>query len=604
MSEINKSGMSRAAQNKRKKLNKTSNHPKTSSKLTFSNDNSFSDDNDDSSADEKPIKKRNYLETTKKADVKFEDVLMKKIGNVRKLDFDSTTIADILKLKEVVEIGSDERASLLLAKIVHPTSLFEFYSNHWQKAPLFHERGNKTYFKTTFTKKHLTQIFSNQLLFEGNDVQFSDSRGVVKCNNSDGDADDESVSEDAAPVEISEIDITRSLAKGLTVCCHAPQKYNDSLWKFLSALEHEFGCAVGASVHLSPINSVCNERQHDASESFVLQLEGSSRWNLYEPIKGQELPRGAGVFTSDPDDEIGGGAIKSNKNEQLPNVQVTLRTGDSLYIPRGWTYVQHNDSVDLQSLSLKLFPNLGGNCVADLLDLLMPQALAEAAQSSVLFRQSLPSDYRSFLGVSVSEDEDQARRREAFQSHVQQLLSRVVEAAVDVLDPAADQLAKRFMMERLPVPLTKEEEAVSSSGGGNIVINPYTKLRMARPGVAIVLIEEGKVVVYHCMDNSRYGISLYVFSIDLMVRLYFFSREQFGSPLQPLEFELDDGPTIEMLLRAYPEGVMVSDLEHPGEELDDKLSIAEALFKEGFLLVDDEASKPVAEGADNDDDPF
>src|SRR5688500_12162182 len=101
MSEINKSGMSRAAQNKRKKLNKTSNHPKTSSKLTFSNDNSFSDDNDDSSADEKPIKKRNYLETTKKADVKFEDVLMKKIGNVRKLDFDSTTIADILKLKEV-----------------------------------------------------------------------------------------------------------------------------------------------------------------------------------------------------------------------------------------------------------------------------------------------------------------------------------------------------------------------------------------------------------------------------------------------------------------------------------------------------------------------
>jgi hypothetical protein len=50
---------------------------------------------------------------------------------------------------------------------------------------------------------------------------------------------------------------------------------------------------------------------------------------------------------------------------------------------------------------------------------------------------------------------------------------------------------------------------------------------------------------------------------------------------------------------------MVSDLEHPGEELDDKMSIAEALFKEGFLLVDDEASKPVAEGGDdNDDDPF
>jgi hypothetical protein len=503
---LNKSGMSRAAQNKRKKLNKTSTHPtnksSSGSKLTFSTDNSFSDDNNNSSEDEKPIKKKHCLEVTKKADIKSEDVLMKKIGNVRKLEFDTTTVADILKLEEVTEIGSDERASLLLAKIVHPTSLFDFYSNYWQKSPLVHERGNKTYFKATFTRKHLTQIFSNQLLFEGNDIEFSNVRGVVKCNDVDGDADDESVTEDAAPVEISEADITRSLKKGLTVCCHAPQKYNDNLWKFLSALEHEFGCAVGASVHLAPINSVCNERQHDASESFVLQLEGSSRWNLYEPIKGLELPRGAGVFTSDPDET--GGTVKSSKNtEKIPSVQMTLRTGDSLYIPRGWTYVQHNDSADVQSMNLKLSPNLGGHCVADLLDLLVPQALAEAAQNSVLFRQSLPSDYRSFLGVSVSEDEDQARRREAFQSHVQQLLGRMVEAAVDVLDPAADQLAKQFMMERLPVPLTKEEEAVSSSGGGHIVINPYTKLRMVRPGVAIVLVEEGKVVVYHCMDNSR-----------------------------------------------------------------------------------------------------
>ena len=69
-------------------------------------------------------------------------------------------------------------------------------------------------------------------------------------------------------------------------------------------------------------------------------------------------------------------------------------------------------------------------------------------------------------------------------------------------------------------------------------------------------------------------------------------RELFGSPLQPLEFELDDGPAIEALLSAYPEGVTVSDLDHPGEELDDKLGIAQALYKEGFLIITDEASNP------------
>ncbi|RYY84275.1 hypothetical protein EON63_09580 [archaeon] len=54
----------------------------------------------------------------------------------------------------------------------------------------------------------------------------------------------------------------------------------------------------------------------------------------------------------------------------------------------------------------------------------------------------------------------------------------------------------------------------------DIRIMPYTALRIARPGVAVMVVEDGKVVVYHAMDNSR---------------------ELFGSPLNPLEFELDDG---------------------------------------------------------------
>lgn len=58
-------------------------------------------------------------------------------------------------------------------------------------------------------------------------------------------------------------------------------------------------------------------------------------------------------------------------------------------------------------------------------------------------------------------------------------------------------------MERLPVPLTKEEEILSSYGSPNTVIYPYTQLRMLRPGIAVMVVEDGKCVVYHCMDNSR-----------------------------------------------------------------------------------------------------
>ena len=58
-----------------------------------------------------------------------------------------------------------------------------------------------------------------------------------------------------------------------------------------------------------------------------------------------------------------------------------------------------------------------------------------------------------------------------------------------------------------------------------------------------------------------------------------------------MEFELDDGPAIEQLLDAYPAPVTVQDLPHSSEELEDKISVAQALYKEGLLIVEDEVSR-------------
>jgi hypothetical protein len=72
-----------------------------------------------------------------------------------------------------------------------------------------------------------------------------------------------------------------------------------------------------------------------------------------------------------------------------------------------------------------------------------------------------------------------------------------------------------------------------------------------------------------------------------------------------LEFELDDGPAIEALLSAYPDPVTISDLEHSSEEIDDKVSIAQALYKEGILMIADPASQPAdfnnSNNSDSDD---
>lgn len=51
--------------------------------------------------------------------------------------------------------------------------------------------------------------------------------------------------------------------------------------------------------------------------------------------------------------------------------------------------------------------------------------------------------------------------------------------------------------------------------------------------------------------------------------------------------------------------MLVSELPHPSEELEDKISLAQVLYREGFLLIHDDASKPQEEGvSEDDDDPF
>src|SRR3569623_1794965 len=71
------------------------------------------------------------------------------------------------------------------------------------------------------------------------------------------------------------------------------------------------------------------------------------------------------------------------------------------------------------------------------------------------------------------------------------------------------------------------------------------------------------------------------------MNILYILRELYGTPIQPLEFELDDGPAIEMLLSAYPLAVAVQGLPHSTEELEDKVAVAQALYKEGYLLIDD-----------------
>ncbi len=89
------------------------------------------------------------------------------------------------------------------------------------------------------------------------------------------------------------------------------------------------------------------------------------------------------------------------------------------------------------------------------------------------------------------------------------------------------------------------------------------RFRVLRYGIARLVIEDGKAIVYHCMENSRKHQEV---------------------PLSPLEFELDDAESIEFILESYPSFFRVGDLPH--EDPADQIGLVKALYDEGLLMFE------------------
>jgi hypothetical protein len=119
-----------------------------------------------------------------------------------------------------------------------------------------------------------------------------------------------------------------------------PQKYLDLLWNFQSSLEFEFGSRVGCHAELMPPSSVgYGKVLMDTTDSIVLQLEGVSRWKLFQPRKKQALKAqstfvSSGAVSEDEALELSMpvDSFVTATVEEEPYSEVKLSPGDTLYV--------------------------------------------------------------------------------------------------------------------------------------------------------------------------------------------------------------------------------------------------------------------------------
>ena len=231
---------------------------------------------------------------------------------------------------------------------------------------------------------------------------------------------------------------------GCSVRMLNPQSFHPAVWRLCSTLQDHFGSMVGANVYLTPPGTQGFAPHWDDVEVFMCQLEGSKHWRLYGPREeGERLPRFSSPNLSQ--DEVG-----------EPILETVLHPGDMLYLPRG-TIHQGNCLPEEHSLHITI-SCYQLNSWTDLLEKLLPAALASTSAENAAFREGLPRDYLSFMGVA-HEPSDEADSdagapidvksllRKRFLSNLRGLVGRLTAAIEENADAACDQMRKRLMSE-------------------------------------------------------------------------------------------------------------------------------------------------------------
>uniref|UniRef100_M4C072 Bifunctional lysine-specific demethylase and histidyl-hydroxylase n=1 Tax=Hyaloperonospora arabidopsidis (strain Emoy2) TaxID=559515 RepID=M4C072_HYAAE len=442
-------------------------------------------------------------------------------------------IVDAFKLVAQTDLHSATKARLLFTWLLYPVTPEEFYEKYWEQRPLVIKRNAPSYYDGWFSRQEIDRILKTHTLEYGTDLDLTkyvdDTRHTLNPSSS-----------------ATAKEVWKHFDDGCSVRLLCPQKFSDHVWKLLATLEDEWGCMAGANSYLTPKNTQGFAPHFDDIEAFLMQTEGSKHWKVYQPLHaGDMLARhSSGNF----------------KTEELgkPVLEVDVEQGDLLYFPRGFI---HQARAHEEKHSLHLTVSTGQqNSMGNFLEVLLPHALGAAIDTNVDLRRSLPRDYLTYMGVMHSDRDDDAKRL-AFATQLKNALKVVLGEAMGMLDAASDQMAKDFLMDRLPPSLEDDEENCTSDNSPLQKITVNTQLKLLRHGIARLVIEDGKAVVYHCRENSRLHHEV---------------------AISPLEFELDDAESIEFILNSYPDYFRVGDLPH--EDPQDQRDLATALYKEGILL--------------------
>ncbi|WP_010539989.1 cupin domain-containing protein [Dietzia alimentaria] len=210
------------------------------------------------------------------------------------------------------------------------------------------------------------------------------------------------------PDQIDPDGVLTQFAAGATIVLQGLHRLWPPIINFVRGMTSDVGHPVQTNAYITPPANRGFDPHYDAHDVFVLQVAGTKRWRVHEPVHRHPL---SDQPWTDHREAIAARAASE------PVIDAVLEPGDCLYLPRGWVHSAEAQGKTSIHLTVGVAPFTGHD---------VARAALEALASQEELRASLP------LGLAPT-DGDRTRER----------TREVVETVVRLLSDHQDELSVR-----------------------------------------------------------------------------------------------------------------------------------------------------------------
>lgn len=226
--------------------------------------------------------------------------------------------------------------------------------------------------------------------------------------------------------EIQPKALYEAFGSGATLVANQAHRLSPTLGLLAGALAADLSAEVTVNLYLTPPQSQGFELHFDAHDVFVMQVHGAKTWSLYAPP--YSLPTEKQGTRNYLRRQVRLGEVD---DDQLLE-EVTLHTGDLLYLPRGFPHKAVATGETSLHLTIGVYPDYWTD--------LVKAAVEGAAEDYVALRRALPPGYVSDPAV-----------RETMAETFEALVVETARRAASAFEPALEALAAgRLRGQRLP----------------------------------------------------------------------------------------------------------------------------------------------------------